>query len=161
MQFRIFSIPATGSPDLEEELNLFLRSHRIVSTQKTLQPVDGVLRWCFCVEYLDGAKVSSNAKPSGRTERIDYKEVLPPEDFALFARLREVRKELAAVDAIPVYTVCTNEQLAEMASKRPGSLTALKVIEGLGEAKVAKYGQRLLDVIAAAPAKGGQDATGG
>lgn len=159
MQFRIFSIPATGSPDLEEELNLFLRSHRIVSTQKTLQPVDGVLRWCFCVEYLDGAK-GSGGKPSGRTERIDYKEVLPPEDFALFARLRDARKELASVEAIPVYTVCTNEQLAEMATKRPGTLAALKEIEGLGEAKVAKYGQRLLDANAAA-AKGGLDAPGG
>jgi len=44
VQFRIFSIPATGSPDLEEELNLFLRSHRVVTAQKTLQAVEGVLR---------------------------------------------------------------------------------------------------------------------
>jgi len=137
MQFRIFSIPATGSPDMEEELNLFLRSHRVVSTQKTLQPVDGILRWCFCIEYLDGAPPPTG-KPSGRTERIDYKEVLPPEDFILFAKLRDLRKELAAGDAVPVYTVCTNEQLAEMASKRPASLAGLKEIDGFGDAKISK-----------------------
>jgi hypothetical protein len=49
MRFHVFSIPATGSPDLEEEMNLFLRSHRIVSTQNALQPVDGVLRCLHCI----------------------------------------------------------------------------------------------------------------
>ena len=28
MQFRVFSIPATGSPDLEEELNVLLRYYQ-------------------------------------------------------------------------------------------------------------------------------------
>lgn len=147
MPFRLFSIPATGSPDLEEELNRFLRSHRVVTTQKTLQAVDGVLRWCFCVEYLDGAPVSG-VRPSGRTERIDYKQVLPPDDFILFAKLRDLRKELAALDAAPVYTIATNEQLAEMATKRPATMPALKEIDGFGDAKAPKYGLRFLAALA-------------
>lgn len=141
MQFRVFAIPAIGSLDLEEELNLFLRSHRVVSVQKTVETIDGMPRWCFCVEYLDGTPADKRGR-SGK--RIDYKEVLSEADFAVYARLRDTRKELAAAEAIPVYTVCTNEQLAAMATGRPESLSGLKEIDGFGEAKTAKYGQALL-----------------
>ena len=118
MQYRVFAIPATGSPDLEEELNGFLRSKKVVSVQKSLEAVDGVARWCFCVEYLEGAPGQGGGRGSGRSKRVDYKEVLSEEDFAIFARLRDVRKELAGQEAVPVYAVCTNEQLAAMASER-------------------------------------------
>lgn len=143
MQYRVFAVPATGSPDLEEALNHFLRSKRIVSVQKSLQEVDGAARWCFCVEYLEGA-LAGDQKASGRSKRIDYKEVLSEEDFLVFVRLRDARKELATAEAIPVYAVCTNEQLAQMAIRRPSSLSELRAIEGIGDAKAAKYGAALL-----------------
>ena len=148
MQHRMFAIPVTGSPDLEEDLNHFLRSHKVISVQKTVEAVDGAPRWCFCVEYLEGAPALGRAgTPSGRSKRVDYKEVLSEADFAVYARLRDVRKELAASEAVPVYTVCTNEQLASLATQRPASLAELKEIDGLGEAKAAKYGQALLDAL--------------
>lgn len=37
MQYRVFAIPATGSEDLEEELNRFLRSHCVVTVQKSIE----------------------------------------------------------------------------------------------------------------------------
>ena len=145
MQYRAFSIPATGSPDLEEELNRFLRAHRVISVQKALETVGDTPRWCFCVEYLEGAPGPSRGRGGRRgAERVDYKEVLSEEDFAVFARLRDRRKELAMTEAIPVYAVCTNEQLAAMATGRPASLSDLRKIEGLGEAKAGKYGEALL-----------------
>jgi superfamily II DNA helicase RecQ len=135
MQFGFFSIPTDGDSVITEELNRFLRSHRVVSVQKELTQRDTSPCWRLCVEYLD---VSPNASGSQakRGSRIDYKEVLSGEDFAVFARLRDIRKEMAAAEGLPVYAVCTNEQLAEMATRRPTSLTELKEIEGLGEAKV-------------------------
>jgi len=145
MQYRVFAIPATGSPDLEEELNHFLRSHKVISVQKTVEVIDGAPRWCFCIEYIEGGAAPGRSGGSaGRSKRVDYKEVLSEEDFAVYARLREVRKELAAAEAVPVYAVCTNEQLAAIATNRPCSLADLKEIEGLGEAKAAKYGEGLL-----------------
>ncbi len=158
MQYRVFAIPATGSPDLEEELNGFLRAKKVVSVQKVLQEVDGVPRWCFCVEYLDGARPPGGGPSGGRSKRVDYKEVLSEEDFAVFARLRDVRKALATQEAVPVYAVCTNEQLAAIASKRPVSVAALKEIDGLGEAKVGKYGEAF--VAALAVEKGDDEADG-
>jgi superfamily II DNA helicase RecQ len=146
MQYSVFAIPATGSPEIEEELNHFLRSHKVISVQKTVEVIDGTPRWCFCVEYLeDGVAPGRSARGAGRSKRVDYKEVLSEEDFAVYARLRDIRKELAASEAVPVYAVCTNEQLAAVATNRPDSLTALKEIDGLGEAKAAKYGEALLD----------------
>ncbi|MDD5089822.1 MAG: HRDC domain-containing protein [Candidatus Wallbacteria bacterium] len=146
MQYRMFAVPATGAPDLEEELNLFLRSHKVISVQKTVEAIDGAPRWCFCVEYLEGIP-GSGIRPSGKSVKVDYKEVLAADEFAVFALLRDTRKQLAAAEAIPVYTVCTNEQLAEMAKLKPSSLTDLKKINGLGEAKVKKYGETFLSAL--------------
>jgi len=36
MQFHTFYIPEKGNADIEEELNLFLRSHSIVNVRKEL-----------------------------------------------------------------------------------------------------------------------------
>ena len=78
---------------------------------------------------------------------MDYKEILSADDFAVFVCLREARKQLAGKEAIPVYAVCTNEQLAEMAKGRAAMLTDLKKIEGFGEAKAEKFGETFLAAI--------------
>jgi superfamily II DNA helicase RecQ len=145
VQFKLFSIPATGDADSEEELNRFLRSHRAVSVQKELVQGGPTAYWCFCVEYLLNSPLPEG-KGGGRP-RVDYKELLSADDFAVFARLREARKELAGKEAIPVYAVCTNEQLAEMAKGRAATLADLKKIDGLGEAKAEKFGETLLAAI--------------
>ena len=147
MQFKIIAIPATGDHEAEEDLNRFLRGHRVVSVQKELVQTGTAAYWCFCAEYLDGVK--PNADRSKGRARVDYKDVLSEEDFAVFAKLRDVRKQLAAVEAVPVYAVCTNEQLAEMAKSRAASVSDLKRIDGFGEAKAEKYGQSLLAAIVA------------
>ena len=142
MQFKIVFVPATGDVDAEEELNRFLRSHRAVSVQKELVRTDSSVYWSFCIEYLHGAPGTADRNAGRR--RVDYKEVLSESDFAVFAQLREVRKRLAADEAIPVYAVCTNQQLAEMAKSRPATVSDLKRIEGFGDAKTEKYGEAFL-----------------
>ena len=78
---------------------------------------------------------------------MDYKEILSADDFAVFVRLREARKQLAGKEAIPVYAVCTNEQLAEMAKARAATLADLKKIDGFGDAKAEKFGETFLAAI--------------
>lgn len=154
MQFAFFSIPADGGAEILDELNLFLRAHRVVSVQKELTQRDVSPCWRLCVEYIEGPAISS--RDAGRRgARVDYREVLSEEDFAVFVRLREARKELAAVEGVPVYAVCTNEQLAEMARRRPATQVELKEIEGLGDAKAGKYGGAFLRAV-----QGGNDAPG-
>ena len=141
MQFKLFSISATGDSEAEAELNRFLRSHRAVSVEKELVSNSHAAYWCFCIEYLLGSV--PEGKGSGR-QRVDYKEILSAEDFAIFVRLRDVRKDLAGKEAIPVYAVSTNEQLAEMAKSRAATLADLKKIDGFGNAKAEKYGETFL-----------------
>ena len=159
MQFRLFSISASGDAEAEEELNRFLRSRRAVSVQRELVQTGSGAFWSFCVEYLLGPPPTD--KKGGERRRVDYKEVLSEDDFGVFAQLRDARKELAASEAIPVYAVCTNEHLAKMATTRPMRLSELKEIEGFGDAKAEKYSEALLHVIQAAAQKqnGENDAT--
>jgi superfamily II DNA helicase RecQ len=145
MQFRLFSIPATGDAGAEEELNRFLRSHRAVSIQRELVKNGDTACWCFCVEYLLSSPVPEG-KGCGRP-RVDYKEILSADDFAVFVRLREARKQAAGKEAMPVYAVCTNEHLAEMARGRASSTADLKKIDGFGDAKAEKYGEAFLAAI--------------
>jgi len=39
---------------------------------------------------------------------VEYKEILTPEQFTVFACLRDLRKKVAARDAVPIYNVLRN-----------------------------------------------------
>ena len=110
--------------------------------------------WALAVEYLEGPAPSGPGSGDGRggKQRVDYKEVLSPADFALFAKLRDWRKATSETEGIPVYAVLTNEQLAAIATKRPETAAQLREIEGIGEAKAGKYGEA---VLAVEPPEGG------
>jgi len=78
---------------------------------------------------------------------VDYKEVLKPGEFEVFSRLRDWRRAVAEKEGVPVYTIFTNEQLAQMVQKKVNSKAALKEIEGVGDARVEKYGDALMQVM--------------
>ena len=56
-----------------------------------------------------------------RRGKVDFKEVLSDPEFAVFARLRALRKERADAEGVPAYALFTNEQLAEMVQRRGAS----------------------------------------
>lgn len=148
MQLKFFSIPVADPGELEEEANRFLRGHRVLSVQRQLVQEAGSAYWAICIEYIEGVPTGKGfgGKNNGK-QRIDYREILEPEVFEVFSKLREKRKELAEREAVPLYAVCTNEQLAEMAKRKVTSKAGLLEIEGLGEAKAAKYGDSLLAIL--------------
>jgi superfamily II DNA helicase RecQ len=51
----------------------------------------------------------------------------------VFAKLRDLRKEISQMDAVPVYAIFTNEQLAQMVETRVTSSAGLGAIDGIGE----------------------------
>ncbi len=58
----------------------------------------------------------------------------------LFNALRDWRAERSKRDGVPPYLICTNKQLVAMIKARPRSLGKLGEIEGIGKAKLEKYG---------------------
>jgi superfamily II DNA helicase RecQ len=140
MKYRFFSV-STLSPQIgENELNAFCANHRVASVDKALIQDGANSYWSLCVGYHDGSEKS----PVVRKGRIDYREVLNEADFAVFVRLRNLRKAMAERESVPAYALFTNEQLAEMVTKRAASLADLQTIDGIGEAKTKKYGEAFL-----------------
>jgi len=144
-QYASFFASAFIAEPVLEDMNLFIRSHRVIHVEKRLVDTEQGTGWLFLVEYLTG-----NAKDDHReqyTPRIDYKTVLDEKDYELFNRLRAARKELADATGNPVYAVFTNEQLAVIAKKRPATSKDLLTVPGVGDSRVAQYGERMISVV--------------
>ena len=75
---------------------------------------------------------------------------LPEDSLPLFERLREWRAGEARDQGVPAYIVFGDATLRGIAITRPDSLEELASISGVGENKLAKYGDALLAVVAAA-----------
>jgi ATP-dependent DNA helicase UvrD/PcrA len=69
----------------------------------------------------------------------------------LFEALAAWRKARARAEEIPAYIVFHNSVLAAIAAARPGSLGELAAVAGVGPAKLDRYGEDVLEVLAAAP----------
>lgn len=139
MQIKIFTLPVLGCEQQNEELNRFLRGQKIIEIDRQLTVQKDTAFWTFCVTYLPVSN-TSNPSVSERREKVDYKQVLDESAFALFSRLRVIRKQLADKDAVPAYAVFTDAELAEMAKIGHITPVALRSVPGIGEKKTAKYG---------------------
>jgi len=144
MQLKLFTVPIKNLAVPEGEMNAFLRGHRVLAVRKEFIADGENSYWTFCVEYMEGP-----AGAAGLPDRpkVDYREELTPEEFQVFSRLRDWRKGVAEKEKIPVYTVLTNGQLAEVVRRKVQTKAALKEIPGVGEARVEKYGEGLLGML--------------
>ena len=108
MQLKLFMVPVKNATAAEGEMNAFLRGHRVLAVKKELVADGENSFWTFCVEYLESSP-TGNAFLAGKPPKVDYKEVLKPEEFEVFSRLREWRKGVAEKEGVPVYVVFSNE----------------------------------------------------
>jgi len=144
-QYASFYVSPFGEKSVTDELNAFLRSHRIVNVEKRLIDGERGTGWVFLIEY--GNTNTENKNSSGNsTQRIDYREVLNPVEYALYDKLRSLRKEIADKSGIPVYAVFTNDQLASMVKKPPRTAKDLLSISGVGESRVKQYGESFINL---------------
>jgi ATP-dependent DNA helicase RecQ len=74
---------------------------------------------------------------------------LPAEAGSLFERLRAWRAATAKEQGVPAYVIFHDATLREIATEAPATLAALGRVSGVGENKLAKYGDQILAVIAA------------
>lgn len=153
MPLKFFHIRTKDAESMETELNGFLARHRIVTIERRFVDCGTDSFWALCVDYLHGEPaVGGSHGALGRSERkVDYKEVLTPGQFEVFAKLRDLRKQLAEQEAVPVYAIFTNDQLAEMVKQGVREVAGLRKIQGIGDAKVEKYATQFLALINSLP----------
>ena len=70
-----------------------------------------------------------------------------PEIQALFETLRAWRKGQASVQALPPYVIFHDKTLLEIACVRPSTLAALGALSGVGQNKLDRYGEAVLEVV--------------
>jgi ATP-dependent DNA helicase RecQ len=89
------------------------------------------------------------AKKGRRTKRV-VMELDNDLDQDLYENLRATRQQIAQKRRLPAYVIFHDKTLIELAKIKPQNLDEMLDINGIGEAKLRKFGQTLLDVIIAA-----------
>ncbi|WP_328617585.1 DNA helicase RecQ [Amycolatopsis sp. NBC_00355] len=74
---------------------------------------------------------------------------MPAEAAPLFERLRAWRAGVAKEQGVPAYVIFHDATLRQIATQRPSSLADLGTVSGVGENKLAKYGEGVLETLAA------------
>ncbi|MCX7545475.1 DNA helicase RecQ [Marinicella sp. S6413] len=85
-------------------------------------------------------------KAKNKTTQNDKLE-LGRHDTILWNALRKLRTDLAAEHGVPPYVIFSDASLLEMIRKRPVEGEKFMYISGVGEYKLAKYGEAFLKVI--------------
>ncbi len=90
------------------------------------------------------ASAAAAGQPS-RAAPADLPEAAAP----VFERLRAWRAATAKQQGVPAYVIFHDATLREIATRSPESLAELGEVSGVGEHKLAKYGQQVLDTLSA------------
>jgi ATP-dependent DNA helicase RecQ len=106
-----------------------LRGERQVRFRKDPQPSTAIARF----------------QKAPRTESTDWR----PEEYLLWEKLRELRREIADRHGIPAFVVFHDKTLREMVALKPTTKEELLLVSGVGETKAARYGQPFLQAISA------------
>ncbi|HEX9066457.1 MAG TPA: DNA helicase RecQ [Streptosporangiaceae bacterium] len=88
------------------------------------------------------------ARPAGAAAAAE----LPPEAAGRFEELRAWRAEAAREQGVPAYVIFHDATLRQIAAQPPSCLADLSGISGVGEAKLARYGEQLVELFSPAAA---------
>ena len=90
------------------------------------------------------------ASPAPTAARAKGKPVAAPTGGPLFDRLKAWRRDRAKADGVPAYVVFHDATLAAIAERKPGSRVQLAQVPGIGPAKLDRYADEVLAVLASA-----------
>lgn len=159
MRVRLFSVPFNAQRGtFEDEAMQEFMAHYAVTAMEEHFFMQGDQPWVlFTLRYSaaptlenspvvtaqqESKKISSKEKAH---KKEAWRETLSDKDLPLFEHLRQWRRQVAEEHGVPPYVVFTNAHLAQLVTERPSSLGGLAKINGIGKAKIDKYGQNVLD----------------
>ncbi|WP_236570276.1 DNA helicase RecQ [Streptomyces mexicanus] len=91
---------------------------------------------------------ASSSSASGRSKGRTAAAELPEELLPAFEALRAWRAEQAREQGVPAYVIFHDATLREIVTVRPTSVAELGTVGGVGEKKLATYGEGVLAVLA-------------
>ena len=86
--------------------------------------------------------------PSSEESRKDWRAELDGEGQKIYDELRLWRSRKAKREGMPPHLIFNNRELSELAMKHPETLTQLRQIQGIGEAKSQRWGEEILSLMA-------------
>ena len=123
--------------------------------QIELQKLDAMVRYAdtrYCLrqhilQYF-GEKARDHCQACSNCCEVQLgKPEMQQTEEALLNDLRSLRLMLAIDEGVPSYRILSDETLLELAKKQPVSMIALEQITGMGESRIERYGQDLLNTI--------------
>ncbi len=91
-----------------------------------------------------GGRSGGSPGSTGRATPVE----LPPAAEPVFEKLRAWRTAVAKEQGMPPYVIFHDATLRLIAADPPSTLAGLAEVNGVGEAKLARYGQQILDLLA-------------
>ncbi|HEU5271408.1 MAG TPA: 3'-5' exonuclease, partial [Jatrophihabitans sp.] len=98
--------------------------------------------------FLDGLRPAGSGRATSAGAGRRTRPVPESADAATFGRLRVWRKKQAEAQGVPAYVVFSDATLVAIADRAPGDSAALAEVPGVGPAKLARYAEPVLAVLA-------------
>lgn len=137
-----YGIMSDSGLDEIREITDYLRENGYIENNG-----DSLSLTAFADEFIKAKRTLLMKQPK-KAARPKGTEPQAAENPELFARLKELRKKLAAIQSVPAYVVFPDTALREMSAKQPVTSDEFMKISGVGEKKAARYGKKFMQAIA-------------
>jgi ATP-dependent DNA helicase RecQ len=136
-------------------LGLLLADPARYGALRPTEAARAVLRGEVTLELRRAAPRQRLGKGRAGTRSSAVADFVEGENDALLEALRTLRRELSQAQNVPAYVVFHDATLRELARLRPRTEGDLRMVTGIGEQKLARYGSRLLALLRTFEARAG------
>lgn len=128
MQLNTFCIPATDGDAVVDEVNRFLRSHRILKAEHQFCAESGGY-WALMISYADS--VAAEPAPAFQKDKKDVTLDMTDEERERYERFRKIRREISAQRGVSAFLVFSNSELAILAKVPSLNAETAKAVRGV------------------------------
>ncbi len=142
MQYKKFILSFADEGSQEEEMNRFLRGHKIVKIDENFMPEEHM--WVFLVKYLGGEQNGTSSPQKRSDSKYIPEKDLDAKQLEKYKRFAEIRLELSKKYDIKAYVIFSNRELGELSKMENVNEQSLLNIDGYGKARLEQFGHEFL-----------------
>ncbi len=130
--------PVSQSSISQAQASTVAETNNTLESNISSNPSDTAYKTFSSTETPDDSETPSDALKSSLPHEVDQN---------LYSKLEQWRRETAKTEDRAAYLILTNETLQQIASLKPQNLEDLLAIKGIGDVKLERYGEVLLNLI--------------